>query len=343
MSIASVIVDDEEYSVAPLEPEKHDRPSPAYPMAITPEVARSWLRYNFRNRNLRANGKRDYATDIAEERYDINGTTVTFSRPIRKGEDDNAPEGSVMLIDGQHRLEACIKAGKPFVVYVAYGIKPEARRTVDTGIKRNLGDVFAMDGETNAIVLASVTKRAFFWSKGDKHLRMREDSFTHQQAQEFLQEHPELRRSTEITVHTKGQFSLTAGIELRQSVAGLAHWLFMKADETMAPEFFARLGDNAGIGYDHPVSMLRRRLIKDKKQKVQVATRREMYVAPDWQVLCYYIRSWNQYLAGPQANDEYPTFALVGANDAERMPDVATPETVAKMRIVKERDLKTAS
>jgi uncharacterized protein Usg len=127
------------------------------------------------------------------------------------------------------------------------------------------------------------------------------------------------------------------------AVAGLAHWLFMKADETMAPEFFARLGDNAGIGYDHPVSMLRRRLIKDKKQKVQVATRREMYVAPDWQVLCYYIRSWNQYLAGPQANDEYPTFALVGANDAERMPDVATPETVAKMRIVKERDLKTAS
>lgn len=342
MSIKSVKVDGEEYDVAPLEPTKCERPSPAYLMAVTPEVAQSWLRHNYRNRNQRQNGKRDYAADIAQERYDINGTTITFSRPLRAGEDENVPSGSVILIDGQHRLEACVKAGKPFVTYVAFGIKPEARRTVDTGIRRTLGDVFAMDGETNAMVLASITKRAYFWEQGDHHLRMREEAFTHAQGQAFLQENPELRRSAEVISRTKGQFDLTAGIDLRQSVGGLAHWLFMRADQSMAPEFFARLGDNVGLNLDHPVSCLRRRLIKDKKQKIQVASRREIYNTPDWQMLCYYIRAWNIYLAGPNAKGEYAEFALLGRSDGERMPVIATSEAVRKSRFARERALKSA-
>lgn len=342
MSIKSVMVDGEEYDVAPMEPTKCERPSPAHLMAVTPEVAQSWLRSNHRNRNQRKNGMRDYAADIAQERYDINGTTITFSRPLREGEDENVPSGSVILIDGQHRLEACVKAGKPFVTYVAFGIKPEARRTVDTGIRRTLGDVFAMDGETNAMVLASVTKRAYFWEQGDHHLRMREEAFTHAQGQAFLQAHEELRRSSEIAARTKSQFDLTAGVDLRQSVAGLAHWLFMQADEAMAPEFFARLGDNAGIELDHPVSLLRRRLIRDKRQKVQVVSRREIYTAPDWQMLCYYIRSWNVYLAGPNAKGEYADFALIGRSDGDRMPTIATSEAIRKSRFARERALKNA-
>lgn len=341
MSIKSVKVDGEEYDVAPLEPTKCERPSPAYLMAVTPEVAQSWLRHNYRNRNQRKLGIRDYASDIAQERYDINGTTITFSRPLRDGEDENVPVGSVILIDGQHRLESCVKAGKPFVTYVAFGIKPEARRTVDTGIKRTLGDVFSMDGEVNAMSLAAITKRAFFWTQGDHHLRMREESFTHAQGQAFLQENPELRRSSEVASRTKSQFDITAGVELRQSVAGLAHWLFMQADESLAPEFFARLGDGVNMGLDHPVSHLRRRLIKDKKSASQFPSRETARV-PDWKMLCYFIRSWNIYLAGPNAKGEFPDFLLIGRSDVERMPVIATAEAVYKARYARERALKSA-
>lgn len=326
MSVSKIIVDGVEYDVAPMEPEHWDRPSPALPLAVTPEVARSWLKYNYRNRALRKSGKRDYASDIVNERFDINGTTVTFSRPMVEGEDPDVPAGSVMLIDGQHRLQSCIEADKPFVVYVAYGIKPTARRTVDTGIKRQLADVFAMDGEHHAFVLASIVKRAYFWDQGDQRLSMREDSFTHQAAQDFLGQHPELRRSAEIASRTQSQFVLTTGQNLRQSVAGLAHWLFMQADKEKAPEFFARLGDGSNMNTDHPVMALRRRLVKDKVQQVQVATRREAYHAPDWQVLCYFIRSWNVYLSGPGVDGSYPEFVMVGRSDSKRIPEIMTKE-----------------
>lgn len=332
MSIHKVIVDGQEYEVAPLEPEKWSHPSPAYPLAITPEVAHSWLRYNYRNRNVRARGKQDYAADMAAGRHDINGTTVTFSRPLGDGEDADVPEGKVMLVDGQHRLESCIEANQPFVVYVAYGIKPEARRTVDTGIKRQLADVFSMDGETNATVLAAIVKRAYFWSRGDRHLLMREESFTHLQAQSFLADHPETRRSAEIASRCQAGFTLTTGHQMRQSVVGLAHWLFMQADETMAPEFFARAGDGAEIPMDHPVSQLRRRLIKDKTHKIQVTTRREIHHAPDWQVLSYFIRSWNAYLVGPQLDGTYREFTLVGRSDSKKMPTILTASEVKKIQ-----------
>lgn len=331
-SITKVTVDGVDYSVAPLEPEHHDNPSPAFPMAVTPQVARNWLRYNYRNRRVRKGGKRDYASDMASGRHDINGTSVTFSRPLKDGEDPEVPAGSVMLIDGQHRLQACVDSGQPFVVYVAYGIKPEARRTVDTGIKRQLSDVFAMDGETSALVLASVTKRAYFWAQGDQHLNMREDSFTHTEAQLFLAQNPELRRSTEVAQRAHHGFKLTTGQNLRQSLTGLAHWILMQADETKAPEFFERLGDGADMPIDHPVNALRRRLVKDRTQKVQIATRREIYNVPDWQMLCYYIRAWNVYMTGPNVDGSYPEFALVGRNDSEKMPRILRAIDVQRMQ-----------
>jgi hypothetical protein len=341
-NIYKVTVDGIEYEVAPMEPELHDSPSPAHPLAVTPEVAQSWLRYNYRNRHVRTAGKRDYASDMQHGRFDINGTAVTFSRPLREGEDPDVPAGKPLLIDGQHRLQSCIEAQQPFVVYVAYGIKPEARRTVDTGIKRQLADVFAMDGETNATVLAAVVKRGYFWSQGDRHLKMREESFTHADAQAFLNDHPELRRSAEIASRTHAAFLLTTGQTLRQSVAGVAHWLFMQADPTMAPEFFARLGDGAELPLNHPISVLRRRMVKDKTMRTQVGTRKDVFFVPDWQVLCYFIRSWNVYLTGPQIDGSYPEYALVGRNDQKAMPKILTAADVEARQKARVAELQQA-
>lgn len=327
MSVAKVTYEGIEYEIAPMEPEHHDRPSPAYPVAITPAVARSWLKYNYRNRNQRKGAKSDYSSDMREDRYDVNGTTITFSRPLKKGEDERVPEGHVVLIDGQHRLESCIIAGKPFIVYVAYGLNPEVRRTVDTGVKRAFADVLAMGGETNAFVLASVVKRAHAWENDDKHLTLKKSGMTHSQGKDFLADHPELRRSAEIAQRTQHTFHLTTQHDLRQSVAGFAHWLFMKADETKTPEFFARLGDGA-VEFGHPISQLRRRLLKDKTERKQVNgdTRRDIPFVADWQMLCYYIRTWNEYLKGPNLDGSYRNFQMIGNKDREKIPAIWTPK-----------------
>ena len=239
MSVFKVAVNGVEYAVAPFDPELHEHPSPAYPVAVTPEVAKSWLGYNWRNRGQRAKGLSDYTADMSDGNFDLNGATITFSRPLKQGEDPDIPVGKPVLIDGQHRLESCVRSGRPFVTYVAYGLDPRARDTVDGGIKRRLQDVFQMNGEVNAATLASVTTRCYAWNLGDKHLTLKRSGMTKAALEKFLHEHPEMRRCAEIANRLTAEF---IGSGIRQSVAGVAYWLFTQADPTSCPEFFARLG-----------------------------------------------------------------------------------------------------
>jgi hypothetical protein len=331
MSIERVMVDGREYPFAPLKPETWDHPSPMGLLTITPQVAREWLRYNRINRNQRETGKGNYSTDMKEGNFRINGSSVTFTRPYLRGEDENVPEGEVVLLDGQHRLEGCVASGKPFVTYVGYGFDPEVRHTVDTGIKRTYADTLRLRGEKDTNVLSSVVKRAYYWHVGNQHLIGKNKSVTHSRLDEFFQQHKELRRSAEIarTAHT--EFEKSNGHPLRQSVAGLAHWLFMDIDETRAPEFFARLGDGAEMRKEDPIMELRRRIVQDltKPKQERGDTRKEVRYVPDWQQLCYYIRTWNArliYEGLPESERATFTFAMLGPNDNKKMPSIRTPD-----------------
>lgn len=330
MSTQMVKINGRDYPVAPLEPELWDHPSPAYPMAVTAEVARRWLNFNFRNRNQRENGKKDYSADMATRNFAINASTISFSRPLREKEDELVPTGKPVLMDGQHRLEGCVRSGEPFVVYVAYGIDPGVRHTIDTGIKRSFSDALQLNGEKNTLVLASVVKRVHAWTHGDYHLTMKKAAATHSQLSDFFAEHPEIRRSAEIAARAQDAFKASSGQSLRQSNAGLAHWLFMQADQSLAPIFFQRLGDGTEMVLNHPIMKLRRRLVKDLtvKQFPVGGTRRDYLYIPDWQQMCYYIRAWNAFLSWSETPEhrraDFPDWLLVGRSDAERMPSIQT-------------------
>jgi hypothetical protein len=335
MTIVEITVNGRKYPIAPVDPELHDHPTPAYLLAVTPEVARAWLGYNWRNRSQREAGKRDYSADMADGNFAINGTTITFSRPLAEGEDPDVPAGKPVLMDGQHRLEACVQSKSPFVTYVAFGIDPAVRPTIDTGIKRQFSDVLQLRGESNTIVLASVVRKVHAWKGGDYHLTMKKVTATNTQMAEFFQEHPELRRSAQIASRVQGEFQLSTGQSIRQSVTGLAHWLFMAADETLAPEFFARVGDGADMKTQHPIMHLRRRVVKDQTVRKQIGTRREIAYVPDWQMLCYFIRTWNAYLRWEVSTDKerenFKTFAMLGGTDQKRIPLIRTLGQVEQM------------
>lgn len=335
MSIVMVTVDGVEYPIAPMEPELRETPGPAIPMAITPAVATSWLRYNYRNRNQREGGKRDYSSDISSGNFAINGSTITFTRPHRAGEDERVPEGAICILDGQHRLESCRASGKPFVSYVIFGLDPGVRHTIDTGIKRTFGDVLLLRGEHNTIVLASVVKKAYCWDIGDFHLTAKRRSATHTDLSDFLRKHPELRRSAEIASLTYSDFERTTGDPLRRSVVGFAHWLLMQTDETRAPVFFQRLGDGAKMETSDPIMALRQRFVKDLKEKKQNRgeTRKTVQNIPDWQQLCYIIRTWNARLVWEGLSEKEQqkyVFSMVGPRDSVTIPAVKTPAQAAK-------------
>ena len=70
------------------------------------------------------------------------------------------------IIDGQHRLHACVQARVPFWSVVVTGVEPSAQDTIDTGLPRRLSDQLAIANERNAPVLASVTRWSLRWLHG---------------------------------------------------------------------------------------------------------------------------------------------------------------------------------
>lgn len=310
MATESVTIDGEIFEIAPLEPPVSTRRQ-YKEYAITPWVAASWLRWNYNNRNERSTASDAYGSDMKSGDYLITGDSIKISRPLREGEDPNVPAGSVVLLDGQHRLSACVKTGQPFVTLIAWGLEPAVRAVVDSGTKRTFSDNLKMEGEKETGILGSLVRRVYGWDNGDRRLGTK-GAVTKAQMQATLDKYPELRRSAEIASRCKSQNS-----NIRPTITGFAHWLFMRVEPASAPWFFERLADGADLPVGHPILKLRDRLARDKGKKFQDRV-------PDWRILCYYIRTWNAMLG------EKTDFVFVGRNDVDKFPDVLTREQALK-------------
>lgn len=74
---------------------------------ITPKLAEAWLKHNVKNRKLKDDSGNLYARDIKNGNWLVTHQGVAFNDRHE-------------LIDGQHRFEAVIRAGKPAVMMVTF-------------------------------------------------------------------------------------------------------------------------------------------------------------------------------------------------------------------------------
>ena len=112
---------------------------------ITPEFAAKILENNPSNRNIKRDHVAAIARDMAAGRWQINGDAIRMN-------------GDGSLIDGQHRLSACVMAGVPFQTVVITGLSHDVRATIDGGAKRTHGDRLAMLGVHNANVVSATAR-----------------------------------------------------------------------------------------------------------------------------------------------------------------------------------------
>jgi hypothetical protein len=96
-------------------------------VTITPERARDLLARNPNNRNMSKPLARKYASDMKDGLWQYNGDPIRVSK-------------SGDLLDGQHRLEACVIAGVPFDAELIEGLSVEIMPTIDSGRRRSAGD-----------------------------------------------------------------------------------------------------------------------------------------------------------------------------------------------------------
>lgn len=235
-------------------PSPSDRPAPTPPpgtytkrkLLVTPALATSVLERQDPNRPVRQAHVDALAAAMAGGRFKDLGDPIRFDRLGR-------------LIDGQHRLWACVQAGVPFWAEVVEGLDPEDYHLIDSGKPRSSADDLAFAGRGYAHRLAASLHLLASYERGAVASGKR---LSRPELVAFERLHPEMARSVQVATRTH---RLIPG-----SMGGLLHYLFGRLDPEAADRFFAQLHDGAGLEAGHPILVLRNRLTTVQSGKARL-------------------------------------------------------------------------
>lgn len=124
---------------------------------ITPEVARCYLEHNDINRIPNKGQIAFYANMMQNGEWQLNGEAIVFSEDGR-------------LIDGQHRLMACVYANVPFETLVVRGVQEGAFVTIDKGRTRTHADIFRISGIANSSNISAIILKYKLMSNSPSNL-----------------------------------------------------------------------------------------------------------------------------------------------------------------------------
>lgn len=256
-------------------------------MTITPSQAQQILTdRNTHNRRISANHVGRLSRDMADGNFLMNGDAVRF-----------AADGT--LLDGQHRLHACVQSGSAFRTVVVWNLPSESQATMDDGAKRTMQNVLQLDGKpTHAKTVASILRRVIMFERGS--LTNSSHSPTKSEMQAYLDKHPEVTEAAMVA----DQVRSARGIRCAASTLGIAYYLFAQKSPARADEFFEGLRTGIGLEEGSPILALRNRL------SVEGSTRLTTESA---EVLAWFIKAWNAWRSGKsmrilrhKSNDKWP-------------------------------------
>lgn len=215
---------------------------------ITPAMARRLLAANRHNRNLRPARVSQFAGAIARGEWELNGETIKI-----------AEDGT--LLDGQHRLQAVVEAKRSIQSVVVRGLSRDAQDTVDTGRRRRLADVLAIEHYKDPHALAAALNVLHRY-RSKFHI-----DYSHgnapsvQQALMLLQEQQDLEYSVRVARRVTHEIGGPIG------VFAALHNVFFHADLEPAEEFYARLEDGVELSRGDPVLHLRRQILRPRSDR----------------------------------------------------------------------------
>jgi hypothetical protein len=108
---------------------------------IYPTLAKRLLDGQIKNRKVSNASVKKYADAMSSFKWLLNGAPIIFANDV--------------LIDGQHRLRACIKSQVPLTTVVVKLADDSVFTTLDTGKKRSNSDVVSVREPKGAITLAA--------------------------------------------------------------------------------------------------------------------------------------------------------------------------------------------
>lgn len=112
------------------------------PTMVTPAMAMEWLKLNVDNRPVSDNRVRNFERAITDGRFRLTSDAIGFDKTGK-------------LINGQHRLLACIRADQTIPLHVARSLPVESFLVMDRGTRRTAAQALRMRGISNATIAAS--------------------------------------------------------------------------------------------------------------------------------------------------------------------------------------------
>lgn len=122
-------------------------------VTMTPVLAAQMLDRNTGNRRINPRKVAQYASDMAAGRWQANGEAIKVAVSGR-------------LLDGQHRLRACVESGCSFESLVVYELSDAAQLTMDQGVKRSAANQFQLLGIKYAGNKAAICRNLWHWREG---------------------------------------------------------------------------------------------------------------------------------------------------------------------------------
>lgn len=230
---------------------------------INPTMAEGMLGKNIRNRNLSPGTVASYARDMKKGFWKLTGETIKFDT---KG----------VLLDGQHRLLACVRSGVAFESVVVRGIEAEAQDTMDCGRLRRPSDALALQGHGYVQRIAAAVRYLMLIKGTEIKTRV-----TTSEVMDMFNKHPLIEESAEIVSNAYGP---------SPAILTVVHYVgsHLINQKEMADDFvhvFVSGSSSEGC----PALTWRERLIRMKGNRNPVGRNYMLYGT---------IHAWNMFLAG---------------------------------------------
>lgn len=236
---------------------------------ITPAKAAEMLRLNTRNRTIRLPRVASYARDMLAGLWNLNGEPIQLCGNI--------------LLNGQHRLLACVKAGVPFTTVVIRGLSSDIHPSIDTGAPRSFADELRWLGESSSTILASSLRLVWAYDNGailDGRLVP-----TRQEMLAILDSQPTIRESLAVAS------TAFDAVRMPASVISSTHYLFSRETTPEEATAFWYLVRTEGAADPNTGPFVLRRYA------LRVAIERRVRpLQSEWMALT--IKAFNHWMAG---------------------------------------------
>ncbi len=238
---------------------------------INPDVACVYLERNIGNRSIRQDHVARLARDMTTGNWKLNGESISFDR-----------EGN--LVNGQHRLWACIMAKVNFETLVVRGVEAEAYTTIDIGRPKSMGDFLQRGHVKNANVVASIVRIVLYHERGQLSMQKNGNlTPTIAEIEDGLLRHPGV-------VESAAWASTEVKHIMRPSLSGFMHYLMSNRYPDTWKVFAAQLVHGVGLTMDDSVFHLRRHLLRQRG-------RRDLKLDPMY-AMALTIKAFNALLEG---------------------------------------------